>query len=57
VNPHYDTVAFSTRREQWDVHFHADAESATIVGLTPISRATVTRLQMNRPRQIAARRR
>jgi hypothetical protein len=46
---------FHPRRDSWEQHFRVDTESAGIIGITPIGRATVARLQMNRPRQIRAR--
>jgi hypothetical protein len=48
---------FHPRRDTWDRHFRANVESGEILGITPAGRATVRRLQMNRPRQITARRR
>jgi hypothetical protein len=48
---------FHPRRDPWEQHFRMSVESAEILGITPAGRATVARLQMNRPRQIAARRR
>jgi hypothetical protein len=52
-----EVALFHPRRAQWDQHFRIDTESAEIIGVTPAGRATVIRLQMNRPRQISARRR
>jgi hypothetical protein len=40
----------------WEQHFGVN-EGAAIFGITPVGRATVVRLQMNRPRHITARRR
>ncbi len=51
-----EALLFHPRREQWTEHFQVDAESGRIVGLTPIGRATVVRLQMNSAAQMAARR-
>lgn len=48
---------FHPRIDIWEQHFQIDAERAEIFGITPVGRATVARLQMNRPRQIMARRR
>jgi hypothetical protein len=51
-----DGVAlFNPRLQNWDDHFRVDTTTRVIVGLTPTGRATVSRLQMNRPRQIKAR--
>jgi hypothetical protein len=47
---------FNPREDSWDDHFHADPESGTIEGLTPIGRGTVIRLEMNSEAQVAARR-
>jgi hypothetical protein len=47
---------FHPRRDSWPDHFRVDPESGLIAGLTPTGRATVARLQMNRPLQLAARR-
>jgi len=52
-----EVVLFHPRRDTWEAHFRVDAESAEIVGLTAVGRATVLRLQMNRPQQIRARQR
>jgi hypothetical protein len=52
-----EVALFHSRRDIWEQHFDIDVEHATIVGITPVDRATVARLQMNRPRQITARRR
>lgn len=46
---------FHPRTDQWEDHFQVDPESGTILGLTPIGRATVARLSMNRRAQVAAR--
>jgi len=50
-----EVVLFHPRRDAWELHFAVDAERAEIVGLTPIGRATIERLRMNRSRQISAR--
>ena len=47
---------FHPRRDRWDEHFRVERETGTILGLTPIGRATVAILQMNRGNQLAARR-
>ncbi len=46
---------FHPRRDLWEQHFAFDPELTHIVGITAISRATVTRLKMNSPFQIRAR--
>ena len=52
---HTEVPLFHPRRDTWGQHFAVDTESAEIVGLTPVGRASVARLQMNRPQQIRAR--
>ena len=52
-----EVTLFHPRTDAWEQHFRMDTERAEIVGITPVGRATVARLQMNRPRQITARRR
>jgi 5-methylcytosine-specific restriction endonuclease McrA len=47
---------FHPRQDRWEDHFRIEAESGTIVGLTPIGRATVATFRVNRPHQLAARR-
>jgi len=46
---------FSPRRDRWSAHFRWSDDGLQIVGLTAIGRATVQRLAMNSPRQLAAR--
>ena len=46
---------FDPRQDLWEEHLRVNQESAEVEGLTPIGRATATRLQMNRPAQLAAR--
>jgi hypothetical protein len=52
-----EVALFHPRRDTWEQHFRVDAESAEIHGTSSVGRATAVRLQMNRPRQITARRR
>jgi 5-methylcytosine-specific restriction endonuclease McrA len=47
---------FNPRQHRWEDHFRAEPETGVIQGLTPTGRATVARLQMNSPAQLAARR-
>jgi hypothetical protein len=47
---------FHPRQNRWDEHFAADPTSGALAGLSAIGRATVDRLQMNRPAQLTARR-
>lgn len=46
---------FHPRRQRWEEHFAVEGGSGALLGLTPSGRATVERLQMNRPVQLAAR--
>ena len=47
---------FNPRQHRWEDHFRFDEGTAELVGLTPIGRATIACLQMNRPAQLDARR-
>ncbi|MCB0534414.1 MAG: HNH endonuclease [Saprospiraceae bacterium] len=40
---------FNPRTDMWDEHFRWNANFTVIIGLTPTGRATVIRLQLNRP--------
>ena len=51
-----ETPLFHPRFDRWDDHFRWSEGGTFIAGLTAVGRATVTRLQMNRPRLIEARR-
>jgi hypothetical protein len=42
-----DTPLFNPRTQSWDQHFGWADDHQTIIGLTPIGRATVTALGMN----------
>ena len=46
---------FDPRRQLWEEHFEVQADSGRIVGKTPVGRAMVATLQMNRPHQLTAR--
>ena len=39
---------FNPRRDSWADHFAWDADFVTVLGLTPVGRATVERLALNR---------
>jgi hypothetical protein len=52
-----EAALFHPRSDVWEQHFGVDVERAAIFGITPVGRATLARLQMNRPQQITARRR
>ncbi|HKX31238.1 MAG TPA: HNH endonuclease signature motif containing protein [Blastocatellia bacterium] len=41
-------VLFNPREQEWDEHFAWSEDSLRITGLTPIGRATVNALQLNR---------
>lgn len=47
---------FNPRTQQWIEHFRYSDDAPTLVGLTPVGRATVERLGMNSERQRNARR-
>ncbi len=53
---HSETRLFHPRQDRWEDHFRVDAETAVIQGLTPVGRATITRLRINAPLQLEARR-
>ena len=46
---------FNPRSDEWGRHFAVDVSTGTILGQTPVGRATMAALQMNRPVQLAAR--
>jgi hypothetical protein len=46
---------FHPRQGRWEEHFRVVTATGAIAGLTPIGRATIARLQMNTPIQLAAR--
>jgi hypothetical protein len=46
---------FNPRQTAWEEHFQFDDATAELHGLTRVGRATIVRLQMNRPAQLAAR--
>jgi hypothetical protein len=43
-----DAPLFNPRRDHWDDHFAWRQEYRQVAGLTPVGRATVAQLQMNR---------
>jgi hypothetical protein len=47
---------FHPQQERWRDHFSWNEECTEIIGLTPIGRATVVALKMNRPQMIRVRR-
>lgn len=46
---------FHPRTDRWAEHFRVEVDTAVIVGSTATGRATVARLQMNKPVQLSAR--
>lgn len=48
---------YNPRQERWSEYFQWSADSLRVVGLTPIGRATITRLKMNMDEVIASRQR
>jgi hypothetical protein len=51
-----DVTLFNPRQDRWSDHFQVDQETGEIVGITPVGRATIMRLQMNDAVQLEARR-
>lgn len=47
---------FHPRLQAWEAHFAWSADSALIIGLTPVGRATIEKLHLNRPALVALRR-
>jgi len=47
---------FNPRLDDCSIHFRVELDSGEIVGVTPTGALTVTRLRINSPSQIAARR-
>ncbi|MEZ4661223.1 MAG: HNH endonuclease [Caldilineaceae bacterium] len=46
---------FNPRRDIWSTHFIWSADGATIIGMTPIGRATIEQLDLNRLRIVSIR--
>lgn len=59
VDPNTNTEVplFNPRQQQWADHFSWRENFSHISGITPVGRATVLRLKMNRPRIVLARQR
>jgi hypothetical protein len=49
------TLLFNPRRQRWEDHFAWSPDQLTVVGLTPVGRATVEALRFNRERVLAIR--
>jgi hypothetical protein len=47
---------FHPQQQRWTEHFSWNADATEIIGLTPVGRATVAALKMNRPQITRARR-
>lgn len=47
---------YHPRQDRWEEHFSWDAELTQLIGLTPTGRATIGRLDLNRPRLVNLRR-
>jgi HNH endonuclease len=52
---HAEVRLFNPRKDQWNEHFQVNLETGIITGITPIGRATVHCLEMNRQSQLTAR--
>ncbi len=46
---------FNPREDRWSEHFRVDPDTGMIEALTPVGRATLDRLDLNHPLQLAAR--
>ncbi|MEY2430226.1 MAG: hypothetical protein QOJ40_3111 [Verrucomicrobiota bacterium] len=46
---------FNPRQSRWEEHFTVDQRTGELGGLTSVGWATIGRLEMNRPTQVAAR--
>ncbi|MCY3833551.1 MAG: HNH endonuclease signature motif containing protein [Chloroflexi bacterium] len=52
----FESPLFNPRLDRWSEHFLWAAAGMELTGLTPIGRATISRLRMNRPAIVTARR-
>ena len=52
----HESPLFNPRLDRWSDHFVWVAAGLEMTGLTPIGRATISRLRMNRPAIVTARR-
>lgn len=51
-----ETVSlFHPQRQLWEEHFSWNNDATEIIGLTPVGRATISALKMNRPQLIRVR--
>ncbi|WP_143162121.1 hypothetical protein [Phormidesmis priestleyi] len=44
------------RKQRWFAHFVWNEDCSLMIGITPVSRATIVKLQLNRPRLVNLRR-
>lgn len=51
-----DVPLFHPQNESWTDHFNWSEDTAVVVGLTPVGRATLSLLRMNRPQLVRMRR-
>jgi hypothetical protein len=51
-----DVPIFHPQRDSWNDHFAWIDDASTIIGLTPVGRATIVLLRMNRPQLVRLRR-
>ncbi len=47
---------YNPRTHQWSEHFRWNEDFTQILGITPVGRATIDRLKMNRPKVVNSRR-
>lgn len=52
-----ETPLFNPRTQSWRGHFGWSEDGTLVIGLTPIGRATIARLHMNRDAMVESRRR
>ena len=57
VDPETKMLArlYQPREDNWHEHFRTELQCSEIVGITPIGRATIDRLQLNSEAQLSAR--
>jgi len=53
---HEDVALFHPHQQEWSDHFNWSDDTTTIIGLTPVGRATIAALRMNRAQMIRLRR-
>jgi len=57
IDPQTNTLQplFNPRQQTWQSHFRWDETGTVLIGLTPIGRATIVQLKLNRPEALASR--